>query len=62
MYLRWSLSYVPHNYLHACQVRVTVGISGLRCVCVTSFECFLTLVFVDFAQALWASFCFRLCR
>ena len=32
--------YVPHNYLLVCQVRVTVGISGLCCVCVTSFECF----------------------
>jgi len=25
-------------YLHVCQVRVTVGHSGLCCVCVTSFE------------------------
>jgi len=36
MYLRWSLC---TRYLHTCQVRVTVGNSGLCCcTCVTSFE------------------------
>ena len=35
MYLWWILHAV---YLHACQVRVTIGDSGLCCVCVTSFE------------------------
>ena len=36
MYLRWCLRPL---YLHACQVRVTVGNSGLCCcTCVTSFE------------------------
>ena len=40
---------------------VTVGDSGLCCcVCVTSFECWLTPLCVDSAQALWASLCFRL--
>ena len=46
-------------YLLACQVRVTVGNPGLRCcVCVTSFERWLTPLCVDSARALWASFCF----
>ena len=36
MYLWWSLSTL---YLHACQVRVAVGDSGLCCTCVTYFEC-----------------------
>ena len=35
-------------YLHACQVRVTVGHSGLCCVCVTSFERELTPLCVDY--------------
>ena len=36
MYLWWSLCTL---YLHACQVRVTVGDSGLCCCdCVTTFE------------------------
>ena len=36
MYLWWSLCTL---YLHACQVRVTVGDSGLCCcTCVTYFE------------------------
>ena len=44
-----------------CQVRVTVGDSGLCCcVCVTFFERRLTPLFVDSAQALWVSFYFRL--
>ena len=34
-YLRWSLCIL---YLHACQVIVTVGDSGLCCTCVTYFE------------------------
>ena len=49
-------------YLLACQVKVTAGDSGLcYYVCVTSFERKLAPLFVDSAQALWASFCFRLC-
>ena len=36
MYLSWSLRTL---YLHACQVRVTVGDSALCCTCVTYFEC-----------------------
>ena len=37
MYLWWSLCTL---YLHACQVRVTVGSSGLRCcICVMYIEC-----------------------
>ena len=39
VYLWWSL-WTFH--LHACQVRVTVGNSGLCCPCVTYFECWLT--------------------
>ena len=35
IYLWWSSCTL---YLLACQVRVTVGDSGLCCVCVTSFE------------------------
>ena len=47
-------------YLHACQVRVTVGDSGLCCcTCVTYFERQLPPLRVDHARALWASFCFR---
>ena len=46
-------------YLHTCHVRVTVGDSGLCCVCVTPFQCYLTPLFIDSAQALWALFCFR---
>ena len=55
-------------YLLACQVRVTVGDSGLCCcVCVTSFECQLTPLCVDFVKisleysfvcfASWQEFC-----
>ena len=47
-------------YLLACQVRVTVGDSGLCCVCVASFDHLLTPLCADSAHALWASFCFRL--
>ena len=35
-YLWWSLRTL---YLHACQVRVTVGDTGLCCTSVTYFEC-----------------------
>ena len=35
MYLWWSLCTL---YLHACQVRVAEGNSGLCCICVTYFE------------------------
>ena len=35
MSLWWSLCTL---YLHMCQVRVTVGDSGLCCICVTSFK------------------------
>ena len=57
MYLWCSLCTL---YLHACQVRVTVGDSDLCCcACVTYFECWLTPLSVDSARALWASFCFR---
>ena len=35
LFFRWGLRTL---YLHACQVRVTVGDSGLCCACVTSFE------------------------
>ena len=46
MYLWWSWCTF---YLHASQVRVTVGDSGLCCsVCVMSFECWLTPLAVDF--------------
>ena len=45
MYLWWSLYTL---YLHACQVRVTVGDSGLCCcVCVTSFKCYWMPLCVD---------------
>ena len=45
MYLWWSLCTF---YLHACQVRVTVGESGLCCfTCVTSFERWLTPLCAD---------------
>ena len=58
MYVWWSSCTL---YLHARQVRVTTGDSGLCCwVCVTPFEHELTPLFVDSAQAHWASFCFRL--
>ena len=37
VYLWWSLCTL---YLHACQVQVTLGDSGLCCCnCMTSFEC-----------------------
>ena len=40
--------YEPYNYLLACQVRVTVGDSGLCCcVCLLSFERGLTPLFGD---------------
>ena len=57
MYIRWSLCTL---YLHACQLRVTVGDSG-HCCCtgVTYFESKLTPLLVDSARTLWASFCFR---
>ena len=46
-------------YLLACQLRATVGDSGLCCcVCVTTFERQLTPLCVDSAWVLWASFCF----
>ena len=45
--------------LHACQVRVSIGDSGLCCICITHFQCLLTPLFVGSVQALWASFCFR---
>ena len=51
----WSLCTL---YLHACQVRVTVGDSGLCCPCVTYFKCWLTPLWVDSAW-FWALFCFR---
>ena len=45
MYLWWSLCTLC---LHACQVRVTVGDSGLCCcICVTYFERKLTPLLVD---------------
>ena len=45
MYLWWSLC---TWYLHACQVRVTVGNSGLCCcICVTSFKCYWMPLCVD---------------
>ena len=44
MYLWWSLCTL---HLHACQVRVTVGDSGLCCTCVTYFEHQLTPLCVD---------------
>ena len=48
------------NSLWGCQVRVTVGDSGLCCcVCLTSLKRWLTPLCVDSARALWASFCFR---
>ena len=40
----WSLGPL---HLHACQVRVTVGDSGLCCTCVTYFEHQLTPLCVD---------------
>ena len=57
VYLWWSLWTL---YLHACQVRGTVGDLGLcGCVCVTSFECWLPSLCVDSAGiSVWASFCF----
>ena len=55
--LWWSLCTL---YLHACQVRVTIGDSGLCCCgCVMYFERQWTPLRVDSACALWASFCFR---
>ena len=57
MYICWSLCTL---YLHACQVRVTTGDSGLCCcTCVMYFECWLTPLWVDSAWALWASCFFR---
>ena len=57
MYLWWSLCTLN---LFACQVRVTVGDSGLCCcVCVTSFERSITHLCVDSARAIYASFCFE---
>ena len=57
MYFWWSLCPL---YLHACQVRVAVGDSGLCCCTrVTYFKNKLTPLLVDSARALWASFCFR---
>ena len=42
------MEFVYLVYLLACQVRVTVGDSGVcRCVCVTSFERSLPPLFVD---------------
>ena len=48
-HLWWSLCTL---YLHACQVRVTVGDSGLCCTCVTYFERRLTPLSVDYARSL----------
>ena len=57
MYLWWCLCTL---YLHAWQMRITVGDSGLCCsTCVTYFERWLTPLCVDSARALWGSFCFR---
>ena len=43
--------YLVYIYIRACQLRVTVGDSGLCCcVCVTSFELELTPLFVDSSQ------------
>ena len=53
MCLWWSLRTL---YLHACQVRVTVGDSGLCCTCVTYFERLLTPLSVDSARAFGDSF------
>ena len=55
IYLWWSLYTL---YLHACQVRVTVGNSDLFCL----YLCYVVWVLInciDSAWALWASFCFR---
>ena len=47
-------------YLYPCQVRAAVGDSGLCfCACGATFERELTPLRVDFAQVLWALFCFR---
>ena len=47
MYPWWGL-YTVTLYLLVCQVRVTVGDSGLcSCLCVMSFECWLTPLLVD---------------
>ena len=43
-YLQWSSCTL---YLLACQVQVTVGNSGLCCVCVTSLECKSAALFMD---------------
>ena len=49
MYLWWSLYTL---YLHACQVRVTLGDSGLCCcACATSVEPKLTPLCLGFAPA-----------
>ena len=47
MYLWWSLCTL---YLHACQVRVIIGESGLCCTCVTYFERWLTPLNVEFDE------------
>ena len=44
VYVWWSMCTFC---LRACQVRVTIGDSDLCCVCVTSFESYLTPLFVD---------------
>ena len=44
MYLQWSSCTL---HLLACQVQVTVGDSGLCCVCVMSLECSSTALFMD---------------
>ena len=49
MYLWWIVCTL---YLHACQVRVTVGDLGLCCcTCVTYFKCYLTPRSVDCQKA-----------
>ena len=56
MYLWWSLCTL---YLHACQMRVTIGDSGLCCcTCIMYFECWLTPLCVD--SAWWASCFFQI--
>ena len=52
MWLWWSLYTL---YLLICRVRVTIGNSGLCCVCVTSFKCLLTPLCVDSATLLGVS-------
>ena len=58
MYLWWSLCTLN---LHAYQVRVTVGDSGLCCcTCVTYFKCWLTSLCVDSGILLFQSLGFSL--